>query len=375
MGIKKVRDLLNKLFPGNKNEGLAADEAETSATDAPESAQEERMEEAREKVGGDPAGEVLVTLNDPEATIPTGFPVNDAEQESEEEIDIGKTIPLRPVTDAMISAGIRAMQAGQRDSDLPVVRAVQRCNIGSVRARNEDSSYMFTTETGGQEPMMPFGLFIVADGMGGHYAGHEASKNVSRLVARQIVENIYLPMLYPGAATPQIPIQEVILGAVQAANAAIHSPDPEKDSGTTLTTALVFGRRLHIAHVGDSRAYMLAEGELKLITTDHSYVRRLQEAGQLTEEEAASHPHRNMLYRAVGQGGELEIDIFTQPLPKSGKLVLCSDGLWGLVPEPMMQEVLESDMSLQEMADELVNLAVQAGGYDNITAILVDFAL
>ncbi|MCI0398075.1 MAG: protein phosphatase 2C domain-containing protein, partial [Chloroflexi bacterium] len=320
-------------------------------------------------------GEVLVTLNDPEATIPTGFPVNDAEQESEEEIDIGKTIPLRPVTDAMISAGIRAMQAGQRDSDLPVVRAVQRCNIGSVRARNEDSSYMFTTETGGQEPMMPFGLFIVADGMGGHYAGHEASKNVSRLVARQIVENIYLPMLYPGAATPQIPIQEVILGAVQAANAAIHSPDPEKDSGTTLTTALVFGRRLHIAHVGDSRAYMLAEGELKLITTDHSYVRRLQEAGQLTEEEAASHPHRNMLYRAVGQGGELEIDIFTQPLPKSGKLVLCSDGLWGLVPEPMMQEVLESDMSLQEMADELVNLAVQAGGYDNITAILVDFAL
>jgi protein phosphatase len=112
------------------------------------------------------------------------------------------------------------------------------------------------------------------------------------------------------------------------------------------------------------------------VTTDHSYVRRLQEAGQLTEEEAASHPHRNMLYMAVGQGGQLDIDTFTQPLPKSGKLILCSDGLWGLVTEQMVKEVLSKDnVSLSMMADELVNLALKAGGYDNITVILVDFSM
>jgi protein phosphatase len=112
------------------------------------------------------------------------------------------------------------------------------------------------------------------------------------------------------------------------------------------------------------------------LTTDHSYVRRLQEAGQLTEEEAASHPHRNMLYMAVGQGGQLDIDTFTQPLPKSGKLILCSDGLWGLVTEQMVKEVLSKDnVSLSMMADELVNLALKAGGYDNITVILVDFSM
>jgi protein phosphatase len=155
----------------------------------------------------------------------------------------------------------------------------------------------------------------------------------------------------------------------------IYNPDPEKESGTTLTAALVFGRRLYLAHVGDSRAYILAEGKLEQVTTDHSYVRRLQEAGQLTAEEAASHPQRNVLYRAVGQGDELEIDISTRPLPKRGKLILCSDGLWGLVPEPLMQEILEQDASLQHMVDTLVDFAIQAGGHDNITGVLVDFNL
>jgi protein phosphatase len=100
----------------------------------------------------------------------------------------------------------------------------------------------------------------------------------------------------------------------------------------------------------------------------------LQEAGQLTEEEAASHPHRNMLYMAVGQGSNLDVETFTKSLPKSGKLVLCSDGLWGLVTEQMIKEILTSkDLTLQAMADELVDLALKAGGYDNITIIIVDF--
>ncbi len=258
----------------------------------------------------------------------------------------------------------------------PGLRAVQSCHIGNVRSRNEDSSYIFTAESGGQEPLIPFGLYIVADGMGGHHAGHEASKGVSRLVAQHVMERIYLPLLKnipDDNGQPPEPVSEVILDAVQAANQQIHSPDPGKDSGTTLTAALVFGRRLYVAHVGDSRAYLLVDGELKQVTIDHSYVRRLIEAGQITEDEAAVHPQRNMLYRAVGQGGDLQIDTFTQSLPNSGKLFICSDGLWGLIPNPVIRDILQQDVPLEAMTEALVQLALEAGGHDNITGVLVEF--
>lgn len=297
------------------------------------------------------------------------------ESEAEALIDSGRTIPLQPLTeDTVVSLEGKRMERVLEKA--PVLRAFQRSNIGFVRTRNEDSSFIFTADTGGEEPLMPFGLYVVADGMGGHFAGHEASKSVSRMVAKHVMQRIYMPMLAAnGPAGPGEPVQDVMLDAIQTANSTIHSPDPEKDSGTTLTTALIFGRRLYVAHVGDSRAYLVENNKLNLITTDHSYVRRLQEAGQLSEEEAASHPHRNMLYMAVGQGGSLDVETFTQSLPQSGKLILCSDGLWGLVTEQMILQVLSKEgLTLREMCDELVDLALKAGGYDNITIILVEFS-
>jgi len=254
--------------------------------------------------------------------------------------------------------------------------AAQRCHIGNVRNRNEDSSFIFTAEFGGQEPFKPTGLYIVADGMGGHHAGHEASKNVARLVAQHVLERVYVPLLRNSTSShspPPEPIGEVMVDAVQTANLYVHDNDPKKNSGTTLTAALILGRRLYVAHVGDSRAYLYAGDKLQLLTTDHSYVRRLQDAGQLTEEEAAVHPQRNMLYKAVGQGGDLDIDTFTKSLPQEGKLILCSDGLWGLVAEATIAEVLSREISLPTMTDELIVLAREAGGYDNITAVVVDF--
>ncbi|MGD8856262.1 MAG: protein phosphatase 2C domain-containing protein [Chloroflexota bacterium] len=256
------------------------------------------------------------------------------------------------------------------------LNAAQCCHIGNIRERNEDSSFIFTAEFGGQEPLLPAGLYIVADGMGGHHAGHEASKNAARLAAQHVLEKIYVPLLHDSSARgghPQEPIGEVMVDAVQAANHYIHDNDPKKNSGTTLTAALILGKRLYVAHVGDSRAYLYTGGKLKLLTTDHSYVRRLQDAGQLTEEEAAVHPQRNMLYKAVGQGGDLDIDTFTQTLPQQGKLVLCSDGLWGLVSDASIAEVISRELPLPDMADELVMMARTAGGHDNITAIVIDF--
>jgi PPM family protein phosphatase len=261
----------------------------------------------------------------------------------------------------------------------PYLRSASRSHIWAVRGRNEDSCLTFSALTGGQEPLHPFGLYIVADGMGGHHAGHQASRMASRIVADQILTQTYLPLMRQmgegRAAAPSQPIQEVLLEAAAAANMALVNHEPDKDSGTTLTAALVFGRRLYLVHVGDSRAYLLHGEKFQLLTTDHSYVRRLQDVGQITAEEAAVHPNRNVLYRAVGQGPELEIDTFTRSLPAEGKLLLCSDGLWGLVPDQVMQAILEGDKPLQAKADQLVELALQAGGHDNITAVLVEFCL
>lgn len=356
-------DTLELVIPVNPN-ASSEPNAESASLDADDNLEGD----------GNDAGEVDTIISG--MSRDEGMRLLDAE-ETENQMDSGRTIPLQPIPEETALA-LESQRIEKVREKPPIVKAVQRCNIGFVRMRNEDSSFMFTAETGGQEPLMPFGLYIVADGMGGHYAGHEASKNVSRLVAKHVMQRIYLPLLQNtgSSAGSQESIQEVMLDAIQSANKTIHSPDPEKDSGTTLTAALVFGRRLYIAHVGDSRAYVFDDEHLKLVTTDHSYVRRLQEAGQLTEEEAASHPHRNMLYMAVGQGGQLDIDTFTQPLPKSGKLILCSDGLWGLVTEQMIKEVLSKDsVSLSVRADELVDLALRAGGYDNITVILVDFSM
>jgi protein phosphatase len=294
----------------------------------------------------------------------------------DERAQLDKTMPL-PAVKSVEGAAFETMISapGAAGHAEPVLRVGQRCHVGAVRNRNEDSCLTFVSETGGQEPLLPIGLFIVADGMGGHYAGHEASKTVSRLVARHVLAGIYTPLLEDPASAGREPIQEVMLRAVKAANEAIFNPNPEKEGGTTVTAALVLGRRLYLVHVGDSRGYLYTDGKLEQITTDHSYVQRLQEAGQLTAEEAAVHPQRNVLYRAVGQGDELEIDAFTRALPRVGKLLLCSDGLWGLVPEGQIKEILGSDASPQEMVESLVEMALQGGGHDNITGVLVDFIL
>ncbi len=256
-----------------------------------------------------------------------------------------------------------------------MVQAVQRCHVGAVRLRNEDAALIYNSAAGGQFPLLPFGLYIVADGMGGHFAGHEASKRASRLVAAYVLQEIYLPLLQEKESADQKPVQEIMLEAVQQANQEIHNPNPYKDTGTTLTAAIILGRRLYLAHVGDSRAYLLRDHRLQLLTTDHSYVQRLQDAGQLTPEAAAAHPQRNVLYRAVGQGGELEADISTLALPGEGQLLLCSDGLWGVVPETILVEILDdAALSLEEKADQLVTQALHYGGHDNITAVVVAFA-
>ncbi len=354
-----MREFIEKLFSNNKKPNAVAAGSDERAG----------QDQAAEDTG---AAEGSGVLDD------TMFMSSNSSAEQEQQAAgnmLDDTMPSKVgAEDSAISPPLKDwIPTGDQDIGLS---AAQRCHIGSVRNRNEDSCFIFTAEFGGQEPLPPTGLYIVADGMGGHHAGHEASKNVARLVAQLILERIYVPLLRNSTAAnsrPLEPIGEVMVEAVQTANHFVHDNDPKKSSGTTLTAALILGRRLYVAHVGDSRAYLFSEDELALLTNDHSYVHRLQEAGQLTEEEAAVHPQRNMLYKAVGQGDDLDIDTFTKSLPGQGKLILCSDGLWGLVSDEHLAQVLSQDIPLPVMTDELVTMALKAGGHDNITAIIVNF--
>lgn len=251
--------------------------------------------------------------------------------------------------------------------------AAKRCVVGAIRDRNEDSCLVFTSETGGHFTLLPFGLYIVADGMGGHQNGHEASRTASRVAARYIIDRVYLPLLQVDKAPNPTPIQEVLENAVEAAHRALFDPTDEADSGTTLTIGLVLGNRLYVAHVGDTRLYLWYDGKLEKITTDHSLVQRLQDVGQLTAEEASLYQYRNVLLRAVGQGEDLVVDTYTRRLPRKGRILLCTDGLSGLVSESEINLILQQEKPADAIAGDLMDAAMDAGGYDNITAIVVDF--
>ena len=253
-------------------------------------------------------------------------------------------------------------------------------HVGRVRQRNEDSILIATSMTSGETDLPPFGLFVVADGMGGHSDGHKASQLASRIVARDVMGQIYPPSLHipSDPAEPNQPIQDILQESLQAANWQVSATYPE--SGTTLTAALLLGNRLYLAHVGDSRAYLIPgdaasaiskELPAALLTLDHSFVQRLQDAGQITPEEAAVHPQRNILYRAVGQGEKLKVDTFSRPVSPPGWLLLCSDGLWGVVSAELIHAVITSAANPQQACDKLVEAALNAGGPDNISLIIV----
>ncbi len=276
------------------------------------------------------------------------------------------TKPERPLDMTIIEA--------QKPTE-PFIRASKRCGVGAIRERNEDSCLIFSAENGGHFPLQPFGLYIVADGMGGHEDGHLASELASRTAAAHILKEIYPPFLQGKPFTNDTEILQVMEDAGQAAHLAICNSKPENNGGTTFTAALIIDRMLYIAHVGDSRAYQLVDDKLEAITADHSLVQRLQDTGQLTEQEAERYQYRNVLLRALGQEDTLAIDTYRRELPENGKLLLCSDGLCGFVSDQLLEFYMSQSNSTQHIADQLHDAAMATGGHDNITAVVVEFAL
>lgn len=252
-------------------------------------------------------------------------------------------------------------------SDHPLFGQVS--DIGRVRTNNEDAAFSFFATGRSAADIPDFGVFVVADGMGGHTNGEKASATAARTVAAHLLQTLYFPMLTGAEREDNSPITELLDTAVQKAHAEVTATVP--DGGTTVSAVVLIGDLAYIAHVGDSRVYLVTKSGIEQLTRDHSLVQRLIELDHLTVEEANEHPNKNVLYRALGQNETLEVDTLTRRLPAGSRLLICSDGLWNQVPEVEIQEVIITNTNPQEACSRLVAMANNRGGPDNITAIVL----
>ncbi len=245
-------------------------------------------------------------------------------------------------------------------------------STGLQREHNEDAIYATVSNLSANGRDLLFGLFVVADGMGGHQHGEVASEVAVRALTQYLMNAVHETMFKPNPEMPQESLMDLMREAVRRAHRAVLEYAP--GGGTTLTAVLLLNGQMTIAHVGDSRAYAVyPDGRMDVLTRDHSLVKRLEELGQLTAEEAAVHPQRNVLYRALGQAEPFDPDIFTTPAPQNGYLMLCSDGLWGVVDEEELFETIVASPSPTRACHALVKAANAAGGPDNISVVLVHF--
>ncbi len=235
-------------------------------------------------------------------------------------------------------------------------------DVGRVRSFNEDN---FITERLTGE----LGLYLVADGMGGHEGGEIAS----RLAVNTILEEVRKKLGAVDAARSKEDYLKILKESTKKANTAVYQygRDNQKDMGTTATAALVHRYKVYLANVGDSRAYRIGPEEITGLTVDHSLVAKLISLGRLSPEEARDHPKSNVLYRCIGTEEKVEVDLFNLEVKEGEFLLLCSDGLWGELKDDEIHSIVRECSSPQQGCWELVRAAKEQGGRDNITAILV----
>ena len=247
------------------------------------------------------------------------------------------------------------------------VKVSTKSDPGRRRKDNEDNFLAVTGTWKHNGQLQPFGLFVIADGMGGHANGQDAS--------RIAIESIYqhLAEAMPQQDTPDEALGSLLQEAIQRANQMIYQQNQKDhaDMGCTMTAALVTGNEAHICNVGDSRTYVLNPNDhLTRVTTDHSIVESLVAAGVIQKDDVYTHPKRNQIYRSLGEKEAAEIDVFRQRLTPGDKLLLCCDGLWEMVRDPDIEQVMRQE-DLPHVTSTLVDLANENGGVDNITAIVV----
>ncbi len=244
-------------------------------------------------------------------------------------------------------------------------------SVGQQRLTNQDTLFTTCSELHYDNKRCFCGFFIVADGMGGHQNGELASEAAARAMGEWVVEQLYLPYLRGEPSVKPEDLLELMAQGISQANQAVQKS--ASGGGTTLSSTLIYGDQIYVAHVGDSRIYYIdPSGSIETLSHDHSYVQQLVDMGHITPAEALVHPQRNVLYQALGQIEPLEPEIAAYDMPNSGHLLLCSDGLWGVVPDGLIADIVHNAASPQAGCQELIDAANEAGGPDNITAVLVN---
>ncbi|MEZ4414223.1 MAG: protein phosphatase 2C domain-containing protein [Gemmatimonadota bacterium] len=240
-----------------------------------------------------------------------------------------------------------------------------RSDTGQARERNEDAFGLYMASPSAVDPAFD-AVFVVADGLGGHSGGDEAS--------RLVVESTQASALATeGHGVDAAPWLRRLLDEVhRTLLAEAGGGDRSQAMGSTATIAVLKGETLTLGHVGDTRCYRLRDGTLTQITEDHSWVAEQQRAGVLSPEEAAAYEHRNWLTQSLGVGERLEIATYQETLQVGDRYLLCSDGLHGLVADSVVADVLGAESNPDAAAERLIGLANAAGGTDNITALVFD---
>ena len=261
-----------------------------------------------------------------------------------------------------------------RSRSAPITREPIQIGVGSSvgkqRDHNEDALFAMGTILISNRVVRSMGLFIVADGMGGHLHGEKASELAVQAMAGTVIPQLAPPALGLDSDLTDHHLQEIMSEGVNAAHKSIQ--ENAAGGGSTLTGLLILGDKVTIAHIGDSRAYHFdGENPPKVLTTDHSLVKRLEDLGQITPDEAAIHPQRNVLYRALGQVEQVDADLVSTALPPNGYLVVCSDGLWGLVADHEISRITRNAADPQQACSSLLEAANAAGGPDNISVIII----
>lgn len=242
------------------------------------------------------------------------------------------------------------------------MRTANRSDIGRIRHVNEDRAWAASLDSG-------LTAAIVADGMGGHQAGDVASQ-LAVDTFREAMSAVPAGLSAEAAKTA---LCQAILQANEAVFELASRHEHYRNMGTTVVAALLFESSAVIGHIGDSRAYRVRDEAISRLTEDHTLVNELAKSGQISPEEAANHPRRNVLTRALGTDREVEVDLKGIAWKPGDLLLLCSDGLYSMVSDEEICAVMTAEeLDLEGKADRLIELALEAGGDDNVTVLLID---
>ncbi len=300
----------------------------------------------------------------PTIDMTPGLPNEQPTLEMSPALSNGQTDPEKTVPYGFTSQSVKGQRLG--------IAVGTRSDPGIKRKYkpNEDSLFAAQWQREANAEAVPFGLFVVADGMGGHANGQDASRS-----AIQTIIDFMLPKLSKIVDAQSKDLELLLANAVQHANQVVHQHNLElrADMGTTVTATLIVGATAYVSNVGDSRTYLYrAPDGLKKVTNDHSVVASLVEAGIIKPDDIYTHPKRNQIYRSLGEKALVEVDSFVVHLQPGDKLLLCSDGLWDMVRDPKIEGVLKSSVPDPTMtADALIKAALDGGGEDNVSVIVI----